>query len=272
MKPVLLLEKILYRTYTYKIKLKYKEKTMIIISLLIHILIAYLGVGFVHELGHAVMGIILKWNFTMLVIGPFGWKYSKDKNRMSFYFEKNIAVWGGMACVIPNKEDEEKNLEDWKRILIAGPVMSILCAILSICIFFLSDSLFMLIFALESLGVGIVCIVPLPIRAGVSYSDGYRFYRLSKRGQGKEEERALLYIATNSFIYFSDFIPERTRIMPMVKSKCNEIQYYGLYYLYLIERNEGNMIEANKIKKRMKEIEKKVSKLVLNDCASIGYE
>ena len=65
--------------------------------------IGYFMSTIIHELGHVVCGLINRWKFYMLVVGPFKlYREDNDLNKgIKFGIEKNPALWGGCGGTFP---------------------------------------------------------------------------------------------------------------------------------------------------------------------------
>ena len=99
------------------------------VRLLLCLIAAYLFSTIIHECGHGIVAIFQGWKFDYLIIGPVK-IYSQDK-KVSVCIEKNIALWGGVCSTRP-KERNEKNIKIFRRVLIAGPVASVLTGIIAL--------------------------------------------------------------------------------------------------------------------------------------------
>jgi len=84
----------------------------------------------IHELGHIFMGMANGFKFYLFVVGPFGLKRN-DNNKVELYIEKNPALWGGIGASLP-QNDNEKNYAAFSKVLLAGPLLSIICSIIFI--------------------------------------------------------------------------------------------------------------------------------------------
>lgn len=99
-------------------------------EVLIYILTAilcYWLAGLIHETGHIIIGLICGWKFNLLVIGPLGLKVN-ETGKLQFYVEKRLVLWGGVGGTMPQKA-EDKNCIIWGKILLGGPLASILTGV-----------------------------------------------------------------------------------------------------------------------------------------------
>ncbi len=156
-------------------------------------IVCYFFAGIVHELGHILVGLIHGWRFCWLVIGPFGIKLDPS-GRLQFYLEKQLALWGGVSCTIPRCMQEE-NVKVWSKVLLAGPIASIITGMIFLPVGMITKNLALLLLGAMPLGMGLVSILPLPLKTGMFYTDGGRWSRLNHGGQKAEEEVALFKLA-----------------------------------------------------------------------------
>ena len=80
-----------------------------------------------HELGHLIAGLMQGFRFELFVVGPLGIKREKDK--IKIYLNKNIQYYGGVAATLPVNINPN-NGKKFANLLLAGPIASILLAII----------------------------------------------------------------------------------------------------------------------------------------------
>ncbi|GMQ57474.1 hypothetical protein AN1V17_18690 [Vallitalea sediminicola] len=238
---------------------------MTIFQVLICAVICYIISGLIHELGHIVMGLMNGWKFYMLVIGPFEWKREKPNEKVRFFLEKNIMMWGGMGGSYPINTSKD-NLKIWSKVLIAGPIASIIIGITMIPIAIITGNLFFSMLVFMPISMGIVSGFPLPLKTGFLYTDGGRWIRLKRGNQEAAEEKALFLITENSMINGENSLPDEEVIVPLLNSINPSIQYYGLYYHYMLSKSNDNQTDMNYALTKMNELKTKVSKLIIDDC------
>ena len=107
-----------------------KGETAIYFSMLI---IAPLSALVVHELGHLLTGIALGQKLKLFVVAFLGIR--ENEGRIEFFFNKNISYFGGVAATAPKTIADIKH-QTFARILIAGPIFSILYSVICGAIFF----------------------------------------------------------------------------------------------------------------------------------------
>jgi len=105
------------------------------------LIIAPLFAIFVHELGHLLTGLALGQKLKLFVVGFFGIKDEAGKTKV--FFNKNFSYFGGVAATAP-KSEKDINPKSFSKILIAGPIFSLIYFIVSLIVFFNFDSHFLL--------------------------------------------------------------------------------------------------------------------------------
>lgn len=236
-------------------------------KILIFIIIAilcYWVSGIIHELGHIVVGLVNGWKFYMLTVGPFGLKADKN-GKIKVYFEKHIMSWGGVGSTLPQNKNAD-NVSIWSKVLLGGPISSIIMGCIFLPLGFAYKNIALLLLGAMPLGMGIVCALPLPLKTGITYTDGARWSRLHKGGQDKAEEIALfkmvehnLFGSNYSEIRYSDF-------EPLLFAKLDTIKYYGNYYAYRYYQARQDDENMKKAFECMNELKKNVPRLVVEDC------
>ncbi|MFZ7119881.1 MAG: site-2 protease family protein [Eubacteriaceae bacterium] len=233
------------------------------IYILISIL-CYLVSGIIHELGHIIVGLINGWKFHLLVIGPIGVK-SDEHGKINFYLEKRTVMWGGVGCVLP-QEVKEDNIKIWSKVLLGGPFASIAMGIIFLPFGIITENIVLLLLGAMPLAMGIVCILPVPLKTGILYTDGGRWSRLHKGGQEADEEVALFKLTENQFACGDLSKIDINIIEPLLKSKEVGINYYGYYYKYKYYEAISNKEKMEFIIEEMDKIKSKVSSIIVKDC------
>lgn len=172
--------------------------------------IYFFVVGF-HEIGHAVAGKMMGFDFRMFIIGPFF--YEKENENWKFKWNKRLNLSGGMVVCLPTSEE---NLR--KRFInyaAGGPLASLFLSafIFSIWYFWPDDVLnnylkfFGIVLIISSfLSFLIFLVTAIPFKAGTFYSDGGRIKRLMKNDDTSEMEILFLKIMskTNAGVRYAD--------------------------------------------------------------------
>ncbi|MCB0651459.1 MAG: site-2 protease family protein [Saprospiraceae bacterium] len=121
----------------------------------------------VHELGHLITGLVQGFQFQLFVVGPLGIK--RETDGIKVYFNKNLGLYGGVAATSPVKDDPDNPLK-FARLILAGPLSSLLFAILFMGLSLLSGSPSDIIFYAGGLmSLGIVLPPPYPPKQGCSF-------------------------------------------------------------------------------------------------------
>ncbi|MDR0857760.1 MAG: hypothetical protein LBN97_01880 [Oscillospiraceae bacterium] len=227
-------------------------------------ILTYFAAGFVHEMGHVAVGLLSGWKFYLLVVGPIGIRRG-DNDKISFYLEKNPAMWGGAGGTFP-VTDSPENMKIWSKILLGGPVASMIMGCVFLPFGIIHLNIFLLMLGLMPIGMGAACL--LPLQTGITYTDGARHRRLRSGGQVAAEEIALFKMAVNSLLKKGAVQIEFADFEALLSAKLPAIKYYGYYYsyeFYKSRNDENNMQNALDL---MESIKKNVPKIVIDDCAA----
>ncbi len=155
------------------------------------ILMGFVVIG-VHELGHLIMGLWQGFRFELYIVGPLGIK--REEGKIEVYLNKNLQYYGGVAATIPVNDDPE-NSSKFGKILLAGPIASLIFAAIMGLIFYFTDSAYDKIILTGSLiSVGIFLATTVPSKSGVFFSDRKRYQRLNAPGPERDVEMAILRI------------------------------------------------------------------------------
>ena len=235
----------------------------IIVYILISVL-CYVVSGIVHELGHIIIGLMNGWKFSLFILGPLGLKVDEN-GHIKAYFEKRISLWGGVGGTFP-KEIKEDNIKIWSKILLGGPLASIIMGAIFLPLGIIKDNIIFILLGAMPLAMGIVSILPIPLKTGILYTDGGRLSRLNKGGQEADEEIALFKLTEYQNISgdFSKF--DINCIDPLLKSKDISINYYGYYYKFQYYKEISDKEKMNFFIKKMGKIENKVPAVIIEDC------
>ena len=194
---------------------------------IIQVIISYLIIGYIHELVHVDIGLCNGWKFEMLVLGPLGFK--RDNEKVKCYFEKNIVLWAGVGGTMPIKNIKD-NISIWRKVLLAGPMSSIIFGVLILPLALYTKILFLILLSFMSISMEIVCL--LPMKTGILYTDGGRFYRLKKGGKEAIEEEALFNLTVLNNIKDESKEVDYNDIVALIDSEDKTIRYYGHYFAF----------------------------------------
>lgn len=212
----------------------------IIIEMIVAWIVGFVISLYIHEIGHVCIGVLNGWKFFTLSVGPLKLYRNNIDEKIKLGFEHNILSWFGVGATVPKKTDEE-NLKIWSRILIAGPIFSIVCGVLFILLSIVFKKLFLLMFGLDSLAVGIVNIIPSSLRTGFFYNDGKRYRRIKAGGIEAEEEQEIMHIIEKAVIEGDDMRISEEECSTLIVSEDLIYRYYAYYNLYNSYNKIDNM-------------------------------
>ncbi len=180
------------------------SKSTLLILVLLFVPIFLLVVA-LHELGHAIAGVLVNFDFKMYVVGPFMW--NKEQGAWKFNWNKNVNIAGGLVLCLPTST---QNLNKrFCAFALGGPLASLLLAALcflvaqlftfeiaraSVPLQVLKSSLYVL--SVFSFIIFLVTIIPM--HTGGFSSDGARALRFLKGGDAARFEVLLLKLITQS--------------------------------------------------------------------------
>lgn len=202
------------------------EKYLFFVGLFVLIFVV-LGV---HELGHLLTGLWNGFQFELFVVGPFGIKRVDDK--IKFYFNKELGHYGGIAATSPTEHDAS-NAKKFARVLLAGPLASLLLAIIgfSLAVIVDSDLMKLLCLSMGLISAAIFFATTIPSKTGLFFTDRKRYQRLVQPGKAQEVELAMLRImGTFSKDQSYQNISEED-IQLLVGDEEAFIQFFGLFNL-----------------------------------------
>ena len=242
------------------------EIVMILLQILGYWILAYMASGIVHEGGHVVAGLMQGWKFLLMVVGPI--KLYRDENdKVKLGIEKNILYWFGIGGTLPRKKGDE-NIRKFAKILLAGPLASILFGLLCGMSLLFGVTIFRAMITLMPITMGIFCLIP-SFKTGILYSDGGRFLRIMKGGKTFAEEKALL-----DAVILDQCDPEGRHeeedIRTMMESEDKSFQYLGHYYAYLNSKKDFLQSEMTVHMVAMKNLAKEVPKSIIDMCILEG--
>lgn len=208
----------------------------------------------IHELGHAVAGIVNGFKFHLFVIGPLGLK-KDNNNKLSIYMEKNPALWGGASITLP-RNNSHKNYDAFANVLLAGPICSILFSAAFIVIGITENNIFFALLGFMSLGIGGTCLFPM--RNGCFYTDGGRWLRMRRKDQDGRVEMAIWNLTQAYAIdhHFSNINLKETEVL----KNDNDLRtkYLGYYFCYNYYKNINDLESAEREKEHITELVQKV--------------
>lgn len=228
------------------------------INILGNILIIFF-VLVIHELGHLLTGLFQGFRFELFVVGPLGIK--RNKNNIKIYLNTDIQYYGGAAATLP-RNTNFNNGRKFANILIAGPIASLLLAIVLGVIYYSFDIQFSKSIGIGALAsFGIFLATTIPNKTGIFFTDRKRYQRLTSNGAEREVELAVLRL-TGIYGKDSSYInADENDIEKMIGD--SNYKYLGLFTKlnYQFEKNGYYELETeNEFEKMSKEMPKSLVK------------
>ncbi len=176
----------------------------VMITLAILFIPSFFFVIALHEGGHVLAGVWMKFDFRMYVVGPFLW--DKEQSGWKFKWNKNVNTSGGLVLCIPTGTH---NMSRRFSIYAAGgPVASVLTALVAYGIYLICRQLEFesivgqivtyLWMIIAFLSASIFVITSIPLHAGGFSSDGARIIRFLRGGDIARFEVLLLKMIGSS--------------------------------------------------------------------------
>jgi len=176
----------------------------VMITLAVLFIPAFFVVIALHEGGHALAGVWMKFDFRMYVVGPFLW--DKEQSGWKFKWNRNVNTSGGLVICIPTGTDDVS-----KRFSIyaaGGPMASMATAIIAYGFYLWCHQWLMetnvgqiityLWMIIALLSAAIFLVTSIPLHAGGFSSDGARIIRLLRGGDTARFEVLLLKMIGSS--------------------------------------------------------------------------
>lgn len=216
----------------------------------------YVIAAAIHELGHIIAGILSGFKFYLFVVGPIGLKRNSN-DKVSIYLEKNPALWGGVGGTLP-QDNNDKNYDAFAKVLLAGPICSIVFSGIFIPIGLATSYMFFILVGFMALGMGVACLIPM--RNGCFYTDGGRWLRMHRKGQDGLVEMAIWNITQRCAINNSFLNINLKEIEILKNDKDPRFQYLGYYYSYNYYKENNDFDMAEKEKDQISRLSTKVPK------------
>jgi hypothetical protein len=178
----------------------HKSTVSPILPLILLIPIIIFVIGW-HEIGHAIVGVKVGFDFRMFVVGPFLWE--KQNSTWRFRWNKDINKAGGLVLCLP--KDTENLSRRFLLFAAGGPLASLLLSLITILIywFFLKDLIGIEIvnvslFLIGAMSFMIFIATSIPTKMGGFHSDGARVLRLIRGGDTAKFEILMMSIIANT--------------------------------------------------------------------------
>lgn len=217
---------------------------------------SYFIVVTIHELGHILTGLFHGFKFCIFVIGPIGLKRN-EQDKVIFYLEKNPALWGGLGGVLPKVEDSG-NVKAFSRVLIAGPLFTLVFGGVSLYLFFLMDRPFLLLLGAMSVAISIATLIPS--RSGAFYSDGGRWLRIVRNTKARVVEAALFNLVQSAVVHQSYAHINIADTQTLIDYDDHREQYIGHLYAMNFYKDHGYNEKEEQHRLELKNLEPKVPK------------
>lgn len=241
------------------------DLVILFIQLFLSWIATYIISTIIHELGHVICGVFHGWKLYLFVVGPLKIYRKTLNSAISIGIEKNPVLWCGVGGTLPSSKSEE-NIKTWAKILLAGPIASILLGIVAGIGLLFWRNIFMLLLCLTPIAMGIMCAIPMKMKTGILYNDGTRYKRLTHGGQEELEEKALFQLVEVSVFGGDNPVYPNDLVATLVTSKDIELNYYGFYYSYLNAIRNHSEEEMKTQLDHMEKIRDKVPKAIVEDC------
>lgn len=210
----------------------------------------------IHELGHLITGLVQGFQFQLFVVGFLGIA-RKESGGIKVYFNKDLNLFGGVALTVPTQDDPQ-NAKKFARILIAGPIASLLLAFFCFVLGMMSQQPTQVLAYLGALGsLGIFLATTLPAKTGVFYTDRKRYQRLTGVGIEREIELALIKVLGMQMSGESYSELPLGDIQTIKQDPSLIIKYSGTFYEYAYYlKDDPSRLEE--IKKELQALESKL--------------
>lgn len=227
------------------------------IILIIGVIITMHFVLFIHELGHVVMGLLQGFRFELLVVGLLGIR--REKEKIKIYLNKNFGYYGGLGLTVP-KDDSSDNGRKFANVLLAGPIASIVFAVM--CFFivnYLANPYGVIVFTAGLASFGIFLATTIPSRSGMFYTDRKRYQRIMTAGKDQDVELAMLTLL-GSFVKNQSYKDIKKEVFDvLINDNDLFVKHYGLFNLICWQIEHEGAID-DKVKEEYNQISKKLNK------------
>ena len=213
--------------------------------------IYFLVVGF-HEIGHAVAGKMMGFDFRMFIIGPFF--FEKENEKWKFKCNKSLNLSGGMVICLPTSEENLR--KKFINYVAGGPLASLFLSVFIFSIWYFWPAnvpnnalkFFGIVLLISSfLSFLIFLITVIPFKSGTFYSDGGRIKRLMKNDDTSEMEILFLKIMskTNAGVRYSNIDEDDLERAYYLADKLNDpFKVYLISYLFHAAFDKNDLEKA----------------------------
>jgi hypothetical protein len=211
----------------------------------------------VHELGHLVTGLINGFRFDFYVVGPLGIK--RENNKVKIYLNKNLGYYGGVAATSPI-DDNKDNPKKFAKVLLAGPIASVVFAIVCFVIAYFAGKPFGIIFYTGAvISIAIFFATTIPSRTGLFFTDRKRYQRLVTPGKDQKVELAMINIMGKFTKDNSYKNIDKDDLNVLVTDELPFVKFYGLFNLICFHLENDGVVDED-ISREYENLSKKMSK------------
>ena len=215
------------------------DKILMYIGIFIMVHIVILA----HELGHIVTGLVQGFKLELLVVGLLGIK--REDRKVKVYLNKNLGFYGGVASTSPMDEVDDLPTK-FGRILLAGPIASILFAIIClVACFFVGKPYGIILYAGCITSIGMFLGTTIPSKTGMFFTDRKRYQRLTTPGRDQQTELAMLNIMTHFLKDDSYQNVEKDDIETLISDETPSVNFYGLFYMICWQLEHQGKVDEN---------------------------
>lgn len=214
----------------------------------------------IHELGHIVTGLMQGFKFYLFIAGPFGFKRNEN-DKIEFYIEKDVSLWGGLGATIPQNEDVN-NFKKFGHVLLGGPITSIVVGVICLPLGIIAKNMFLQLLGAMLLSMGVVCLIP--VRNGAFYTDGGRWLRMHKNETTRTVELAIWNLTQSAIIHGNYEKSNYDEIMVLINDEDVRTQYLGHYYAYYFYKDNNDIFNIEKEKIELENLKGKVTKQMVS--------
>lgn len=228
----------------------------VMITLAILFIPAFFFVIALHEGGHALAGVWMKFDFRMYVVGPFLW--DKEQSGWKFKWNKNVNTSGGLVICIPTgTHDVSRRFSIYAA---GGPLASVLTALVAYGIYLICRQLELesivgqivthLWMIIAFLSAAIFVITSIPLHAGGFSSDGARIIRFLRGGDTARFEVLLLKMIGSSMaglrpsLLNMEELEEARRLATKLDAPMKVYIHY-FFYQAALDRHEFDQAEEH---------------------------
>lgn len=205
-----------------------------------------------HELGHLFMGLVQGQRCKLFVVGFLG--IVEVNGKFSFYFNTNLAHFGGLVVMIPRHIDDIKAAV-FARILLAGPLFSFFLGLLCILLFIYTDTWLNSFFGFTSLvSIGLFLVTTIPDKSGMMFTDRKRYQRLKKKGATQDAEVALYEIVCQSTIENTFKCIDVKKTYLLEADSEIEMKFWAAYFRYMYYAENEREVEKKKEREQLEKL------------------